>query len=175
MSFRMACSSGSVRPLRPPSNLGRSRLPVLDIRSRHDFSLDVTGQRHDRSITPPRRYDRVHGAPDEPVALEVPERLGEHALADAVDLALELGEPQGPALEQRDGQQRPLVGDPVEDLSDVAVMAGVSRIGCRPTFLGAAARRVCLCSASRADHWTGAAVTEGRRLVSERETRAALR
>ena len=30
-----------------------------------------------------------------------------------------------PALEQRDGEQRPLVGDPVEDLPDLAVVAGV--------------------------------------------------
>ena len=49
----------------------------------------------------------------------------EHALADAVDLAAQLGEAQRAPIEQRDDQQRPLVGDAVEDLADLAVLARV--------------------------------------------------
>jgi hypothetical protein len=68
---------------------------------------------------------RMYGATDEPVALQLAQCDGEHALADPVDLAPQLGEPQLPTVEQGDDQQRPLVGYPVEDLADLAVLARV--------------------------------------------------
>jgi hypothetical protein len=55
----------------------------------------------------------------------VAERDREHSLADAVDLAPQLGEAHRAVLEQRDDEQRPLVGDPVEDLADLAALARV--------------------------------------------------
>jgi hypothetical protein len=72
-----------------------------------------------------RRYHGVDPPRHEPVALELAQRDREHALADPVDPPLQLGEAQRPLLEQRDRQQRPLVGDAVEDLADLAVVAGV--------------------------------------------------
>jgi hypothetical protein len=67
----------------------------------------------------------VDGALDDPVALELAQGAREHALADAVDLALELREPHDTALEQGDREQRPLVRDPVEDLADLATLPRV--------------------------------------------------
>src|SRR3954447_12367015 len=64
--------------------------------------------------------DGVHRALDEPVALQLAEGQGEHALADPVDLAEQLAETQRAALQHGQDQQRPLVADPVEDLADFA-------------------------------------------------------
>ena len=66
---------------------------------------------------------------DEPVALKLPQCDGEHPLAHPVDRTFQLGEAHGAAVEQRDGEQRPLVGDAVEDLADLAVLAGVPLVG----------------------------------------------
>ena len=71
------------------------------------------------------RHDGIDGAGDQAVALELAKRDRQHPLADAVDQALQLGEPQRPAVEQGDRQQRPLAGDAVEDLADFAVVAGI--------------------------------------------------
>ena len=44
----------------------------------------------------------------------------------------QLGETQRSVLQQRDDQQRPLVGHPVQDLTDLAVLAGVPLVGVAP-------------------------------------------
>jgi hypothetical protein len=78
---------------------------------------------------------RVHGAEHQAVALELAQR--EHALADAVDAVAELGEAAALVGQQRDDQQRPLVGHPVEDLAHLAVVFGRRRwSGCRPGRAG---------------------------------------
>jgi hypothetical protein len=51
----------------------------------------------------------------------------------------ELGEAERAALQQRDDQQRPLVGDPVEDLADLAVLPGVPLEGIRVGVVGVGA------------------------------------
>src|SRR5690606_35964579 len=71
-------------------------------------------------VVDPGRDDGVHGAGDEPVALQPAERAGEHPLADAVDRPPQLGEPAGAAAEQLDHQQRPLVGQAVEQVAQRA-------------------------------------------------------
>ena len=80
-----------------------------------------------------RRHDRVDGAVTRPSRSSWRSVTREHPLADAVDLAAQLGEAQRPAVEQGDHEQRPLVGDAVEDLADLAVLPGVplesSRLG----------------------------------------------
>ena len=64
-----------------------------------------------------RRDDRVDAARDETIALHLPERLGEHLLADPADLPAQLREANHAVLaEDIDDQKRPLVGDATEHL-----------------------------------------------------------
>src|SRR5262249_46699380 len=69
------------------------------------------------------RHDRVDRAAQQAVALQPTQGQREHALADALDLPAELGEALGAAAEQLDHQQRPLVAQPVEHLTDLAGLA----------------------------------------------------
>ena len=69
--------------------------------------------------------DGVDGAGDEAVAFELAEGDGEHAVADALDVAVEFGEAEGVAFEVGDGEEGPFVGDAVEDVSDFAALSGV--------------------------------------------------
>ena len=62
---------------------------------------------------------------DQAVALELAQRGRQHPLTDAVDHAPQLGEPARSAVEQGDREQRPLAGDPIEDLANLAVVAGI--------------------------------------------------
>jgi len=91
---------------------------------RLDGGVQGGAQRRER-VLHARRHDGVHGALDQAVALELAQGHGQHPLADPVHQPLELGEAQRPVLEQRDHQQRPLVGDPVEDLTNLASLAHV--------------------------------------------------
>ena len=76
---------------------------------RLDRGVQCRAQRGKR-VVHPRRHDRMDGPSYEPVALQLAQGDGEHALADAVDASAQLGETQRPVLQQRDDQQRPLVG-----------------------------------------------------------------
>jgi hypothetical protein len=64
----------------------------------------------------PRRHGGVHVALDQAVALQHAQVLGEHLVADALDLVPQLAEAQGALAEGLDDQERPLVGDVGEDL-----------------------------------------------------------
>ncbi len=64
-------------------------------------------------------HDGVDGAGEDTVTLEVAQRQGQHPLADAVDLALELTEAEHAVAEQLDDEERPLVGEPVEQLAQL--------------------------------------------------------
>jgi hypothetical protein len=55
----------------------------------------------------------------------LPQRHSQHALADAVDLTTKFAEAKCLLLEQGDHQQRPLVGDSIEDLANLAVFPGI--------------------------------------------------
>lgn len=59
----------------------------------------------------PRRHGGVHAALDQTVALQHAQILGEHLVADALDLVPQLAEAQGASTEGLDDQERPLVGD----------------------------------------------------------------
>ena len=69
-------------------------------------------------ILDPRRDLGVGPARDEPVALEVAERLGEHAMRDSVDAALQFGEPQRVVVQEADDEQTPLVANAREHVAD---------------------------------------------------------
>jgi hypothetical protein len=62
----------------------------------------------------------VHRTRDQAVAFEVAQRERQHALADAVDLAVQFGEPQHAVTEQFDDEQRPLVAQAIEEVADLA-------------------------------------------------------
>lgn len=79
-------------------------------------------QRFDESAAEPgegvfdfRWHNRMDGAPNEAVALEAAQGLGEHFLRDAADLALELGITLGAVGQDLDDESGPFVGDAVED------------------------------------------------------------
>jgi hypothetical protein len=86
---------------------------------RFDGREEALTERCER-VLDPRGHDRIHRAPDQAVPLELTHGQGEHALADAVDLASQLGEAPRAAPEQLDDEQRPLVGQAVEEVPDLA-------------------------------------------------------
>jgi NADPH:quinone reductase-like Zn-dependent oxidoreductase len=57
---------------------------------------------------------RVQRARHKPVALERPQRLGEHLLGDAVEVPPQLSEAQGPVAQRTDDEVGPFVGDHLE-------------------------------------------------------------
>jgi hypothetical protein len=57
----------------------------------------------------------MHCALDQTVALETPQRLGEHLLGNPADLALKRSVTHGAAGKNLDDKGRPLVGDAIED------------------------------------------------------------
>ena len=73
---------------------------------------------------------------DETVPLELTHGQGQHALADAVDTASQLGEAPRLTLQVLDHEQRPLVGHAVEQVPD---LARVGRLDGRPAHAGIAA------------------------------------
>lgn len=62
----------------------------------------------------------MYGAREQPIALEVPERNGQHSVADLADLTVQLGEPATARPEELDDEQRPLVGQAIEKIADLA-------------------------------------------------------
>ncbi len=69
------------------------------------------------------RHHRVHRPVDQTVPLELAQGDGQHPLADAIDLPAQLVEAQDTLVEQGDHEHGPLVGDPVEDLANFAILA----------------------------------------------------
>src|SRR5713101_6027363 len=69
-----------------------------------------------------RRNGREQCAGHEPVALEPPERQGQHPLRDAAERAAQLVEPHRPLPQGGDDQHRPLVADAGEYLADRAAI-----------------------------------------------------
>src|SRR5262249_17935223 len=67
-----------------------------------------------------RRHGGVHGPGQDPVALQPPQRDGEHPGGDAVDAAQQLAESPRPVAEPVDDVDGPLVADPVEHRADPA-------------------------------------------------------
>jgi len=78
-----------------------------------------------------RGHHRVNGSGEDPVALQAAQGDCQYPLADPVDAAFELGEPQWPLAEHRDDIERPLVRDEVEHLPGSAAGAGVDGAVCR--------------------------------------------
>src|SRR3954470_14066317 len=74
-------------------------------------------------VLDPRRHGGVHHPLDQAVALQHAQVLGEHLVADTLDLVAQLTEAQGVVSESFDDQERPLVGDVREDLSRQRVRA----------------------------------------------------
>src|SRR5690606_35073792 len=74
-----------------------------------------------------RRDHRVDGALDQTVALHLPQRLGQHLLADTRDLAADLGEAQRSVIgEDFENQHSPLVGNLADHVVDEFVHAGIA-------------------------------------------------
>ena len=65
-------------------------------------------------------YSTRGGTTGYTVPLELTHGQGQHALADPVDLASQLGEAPRAAPEQLDHEQRPLVGQAVEQVPNLA-------------------------------------------------------
>ena len=106
-------------------------LPCLP--AQRDEGLDRVeqgGTEFGEFVVDPRRHDRKHGSGDEAFAFELSQREREHALADAVDLALQLAEPLRSVGKDADHEQRPLVGDAVEDRAHFAL--GIVGVGIAP-------------------------------------------
>lgn len=59
-----------------------------------------------------------HRPNDQAVPFQVSQRQREHALGDARDVSLQLGEPQSPVVQGGDDQQRPFVRDPIQQRAD---------------------------------------------------------
>ena len=60
---------------------------------------------------------RVHVAVNDPVSFQCSKGLGEHLLADPLDLRAQMGEAQGAFAEGVEDEQRPLVPNPANDLA----------------------------------------------------------
>src|SRR6266852_3684028 len=67
---------------------------------------------------------REDGAGHEAVALQAPDRQGQHPLRDAAERAAQLVEPHRPLPQGGDDQHRPFVADPREHLADRAAILG---------------------------------------------------
>src|ERR1700691_4273078 len=60
-------------------------------------------------------------AGDQSVALQIPQRLGEHALGDIVDGSVKLAKALRPRRKSHDHEHAPFVADAVEDVAHRAV------------------------------------------------------
>ena len=91
--------------------------------------VEQCGAERGELIVDPRRDDGKHRSVDEALAFELADREREHALADPVDLAAQFAEPARAVGEKADDEQRPLVGDPVEDVAELTGGIGLGTAG----------------------------------------------
>src|SRR3984957_18685096 len=92
---------------------------------RRDRLQQIAAERGERIIDP-RRGGREHGARGQAVALEPTQGQRQHALGNAADRAPQLIEAHRTGTEPRHHQDRPLVADPGQHVTDGAAVGGQS-------------------------------------------------
>jgi hypothetical protein len=91
--------------------------------------VEQRGAERGELVVDSRWDDGKHRSGDEAFALELADPEGEHALADPVDLATQFADPARAVGENADDEQRPLVGDPIEDVAELAGGIGIGIAG----------------------------------------------
>ena len=92
--------------------------PVIQGTERNEQRSAQIGQ----LVVDPGRHGGVDGTADQSIALQTAQGEREHALADALDGAVQLVEAVRPLTEEDDDQDTPLVSHTVEDLASRAVL-----------------------------------------------------
>ncbi|GCE00975.1 hypothetical protein EHYA_08706 [Embleya hyalina] len=90
--------------------------------------LEQLPRHHGRLVLDLRRHRRVHRADQQTVAFQAAERQREHAAADAVDGALQLGEAHGAVADLHQDADAPLARHPVEHVQHAACLGDLGRL-----------------------------------------------
>src|ERR1700722_10164704 len=110
---------------------GRSNLTTMPLRPVHQTTdrLEQGRAQFGERVFHLRWHDGVHRAVHQAVALELAKGEGQHALADSVYFSPKLAEPLRASVEHGNHQDRPLVANPIQYLTNLDRLGGIAAVG----------------------------------------------